>query len=79
RDRGVKLERYRHFGVPEYWIVDPSDRSVSVWRFAEKASYPVIVRSGDVLSWQPQPRDEEHGGQSAAPPLELEVESLFAT
>jgi hypothetical protein len=24
RDRGVKLGRYRLYGVPEYWVVDPA-------------------------------------------------------
>ncbi len=28
RDRNVKRERYQKAGVPEYWIVDPFERSV---------------------------------------------------
>jgi len=27
RDRGIELERYRHFGVPDYWIVDIDQRT----------------------------------------------------
>ncbi len=31
RDRGIKLERYRHYGVGEYWIIDPDRKVVEVW------------------------------------------------
>ncbi len=53
RDRGVKLERYRHFGVPEYWIVDPDDRSIDVWRSGADA--PERYGPGDTLRWTPIP------------------------
>ena len=35
RDRGVKLKLYRRQGVAEYWVVDPDDEAVEVWRFGE--------------------------------------------
>lgn len=30
-DRGVKLKAYERFGVKEYWIVDPVNRSIEVY------------------------------------------------
>jgi Uma2 family endonuclease len=53
RDRGVKLERYRHFGVAEYWIVDPEVGALEVWALSEGASEPVVFGPADVLRWSP--------------------------
>ena len=53
RDRGVKLERYRHYGVPEYWVVDPDNRTVEVWRLMEAARAPTILKDDDWLVWTP--------------------------
>ena len=33
RDRGVKLDLYGRQRVGEYWIVDPDENAVAVWRF----------------------------------------------
>lgn len=30
RDRGRKLHLFEHYGVPEYWIVDPQQRTIEV-------------------------------------------------
>lgn len=68
RDRGVKLERYQHYGVPEYWIVDPEARAIEVWRLTEAAARPEVVRAGEVLRWQAL-RD--------GPALELEVAEVL--
>lgn len=53
RDRGIKLERYRLYGVPEYWIVDAESRTVEVWRCADGANEPDTHGSTDVLRWTP--------------------------
>ena len=34
RDRGYKKEVYEASGVPEYWIVNPVDRSIEVYLLA---------------------------------------------
>ena len=64
RDRGIKLERYRHFGVAEYWVVDPDVRAVEVWALADGAMEPMVFRPADVLRWIPW---------DGAPVLEVDV------
>ncbi len=39
RDRGIKLDLYARRGVREYWIVDPVDDVVDVWRFGEQPGH----------------------------------------
>lgn len=34
-DRGYKKDRYEEYGVPEYWIVSPNDRSIEVYLLQE--------------------------------------------
>jgi Uma2 family endonuclease len=70
RDRGIKLERYRLFGVPEYWVVDPDARTVEVWDLAAGAAEPVVVRAEDTLRWGPA------GGAAT---LEFEVGEVVAS
>ncbi len=53
RDLGIKLDRYRLFGVGEYWVIDPEECTVLVWQLAEGASEPLALRSADTLRWQP--------------------------
>lgn len=51
-DRVKKPRRYRDFGVPEYWVVNPDDRSVWVWRFARRATDAERVTGR--LVWRPE-------------------------
>ena len=39
RDRGIKLDLYARRGVREYWIVDPVDDVVDVWRFEDSPGH----------------------------------------
>jgi Uma2 family endonuclease len=55
RDRGIKLDRYRHYGVREYWIVDADVGAVEVWRLARGAVAPEVLGRDDRLSWTPNP------------------------
>ena len=52
RDRGIKLDLYARSGVRQYWIVDPVEDVVDVWRFGdipghERLSGELAVRLGD--------------------------------
>lgn len=68
RDRGLKLERYRHYGVPEYWIVDAEAGTVEAWRFASGVDEPDRYSPDDVLRWVPA---------DDVDPLEIDVGELL--
>ena len=55
RARGIKLERYRLYGVPEYWVVDPDARMIEVWHLDRSASEAVVLTVHDTLRWTPMP------------------------
>jgi Uma2 family endonuclease len=65
-DRVRKPRRYGEFGIPEYWVVDPPEGVVWVWRFAAGATEPERVEG--VLRWQPV---------AGVEPLDLPVEALL--
>jgi Uma2 family endonuclease len=68
RDRGIKLDRYRLFGVTEYWVIDPDECTVLVWRLADGASEPISLGMADMLRWQPL---------AGGPLLEISVAQLL--
>ena len=39
RDRGIKLDLYARHGVQQYWIADPVEDVVDVWRFGDEPGY----------------------------------------
>lgn len=70
RDRGVKLERYRLYGVPEYWVVDPDQRTIEVWKLARDAHGPVVHQGADIFRWTPS---------AGAATLEIALSELFGS
>jgi Uma2 family endonuclease len=52
RDRRAKRERYAHFGVPEYWIVDPVARRIEIYRVADGSRREAEIVT-DSFTWQP--------------------------
>ena len=54
RDRGLKRERYAHFGVPLYWVVDVQLQHVEVYRLAHDPNGAPEIVTGDLV-WQPIP------------------------
>jgi Uma2 family endonuclease len=64
-DRIKQPPRYRDFGVPEYWVVDPFARAIERYRLAADAALEIYR---DVLAWQPS---------ADAPALALDVPSVF--
>lgn len=65
-DRAKKPPRYRDFGVPEYWVLDPDARAVEVYRLAQGTVTPELC--ANVLRWQPD---------ATVPPLDLALPDIF--
>ena len=65
-DRVKKPRRYKDFGVPEYWVVDPQEQVVWVWRFAEGKTE--AERHADHVTWQPA---------GATEPLTITLNEVF--
>jgi Uma2 family endonuclease len=51
RDRGLKLKAYARHGVTEYWIVDPDQRAIEVYRLGrERYRAPQVFRDPQSLT-----------------------------
>lgn len=51
RDREIKNKLYAQYGVGEYWIVDPDDRSVAVLKLGEEGFEAAgFYREGEILA-----------------------------
>ena len=66
RDLLVKRQLYSRYGVEEYWIVDPENRAVEVYRQLEQS----LAKVSTV-------RDHQTLTSSILPGLELDVQTLF--
>lgn len=47
RDRILKLQRYERFRVREYWIVDPFENTIAIYRLTGDLYGEPVVLSGD--------------------------------
>jgi Uma2 family endonuclease len=51
RDRGLKLKAYARHGVTEYWIVDPDERAIEVYRLGRgRYRAPQVFRESELLT-----------------------------
>jgi Uma2 family endonuclease len=66
RDRTVKFERYAHFRVPEFWIVDTDAKTVAVFILERDAYTLLAIAQGD-----------DHIASRVLPDLELRASVLF--
>lgn len=66
KDRGDKQEIYEQFAIREYWIVDPQNRSIEVYRMEENRYrlFNSAVEEGIIKS-------------SVLPDFELDVKTIF--
>ncbi|HEX8903568.1 MAG TPA: Uma2 family endonuclease [Longimicrobiaceae bacterium] len=67
RDRKLKRDRYAHFGVAEYWVVDPVKRRIEVYRPSDDHARKIEV-AAESLEWTPI---------AGGPTLKLSVPELF--
>lgn len=49
RDRGIKFQDYALHGVGEYWIIDPVEETVELYRLSGNAYPPVAAQNNGLL------------------------------
>ena len=68
RDQKDKLDAYRDAGIPEYWLVNPQTRTVTLYGLTEdRTRYVEVARGGE----------GERVGSTVLPGLTVEVSDLF--
>jgi len=67
-DEVIKLQAYAKAGVPEYVVIDPSEKRVPVYKLERAGHYapPMIYKEGDTITF------------GCLPTLPVEVSKLFA-
>lgn len=50
KDKAAKLRAYRTAGVREYWIADPSNQIVEVYRLADDNVFPTVYGKDDTVA-----------------------------
>ena len=50
RDQQLKKELYEHNRVPEFWIVDADDQSISCYRLSSDGNYSLPTHHSDEIS-----------------------------
>jgi Uma2 family endonuclease len=65
-DRVKKLNHYHQFGIPHYWIVDPMEEAISVFRWTEEG-YLLVLAATSEARVRAEPFDA----------IELSVAGLF--
>ena len=50
KDRRLKLKKYRAAGVREYWIVDPDDHAITVYKFGDMIDFKIYELNEDELA-----------------------------
>jgi Uma2 family endonuclease len=66
RDRRTKRDLYARFGVPEYWIVDPSAQEITIYSSPHHGRYEVERVASDVAA------------SATIPGLSINLAALFA-
>ena len=74
-----KLKLYQDAGVKEYWIVDPENNGVTVYRFQEGAILTYFYKSADTIPVTifPEPQTSPQGEVSPLA-LNITLEQVFA-
>jgi Uma2 family endonuclease len=67
RDRGRKMQTFARFGVPEYWIVDPSKNTLEIY----------VLQDGD-YRLSSMHGDREHVTSPTLPSLSFDTDRIFA-
>lgn len=65
-DRVVKLRAYHRAGIPHYWLIDPRDRTLTVFRHAEPGYVAVLVAT-ETEKIRPEPFEA----------IELDLRTIF--